>query len=230
MDESGKLMNVHRIGAWGSLAVFAGILLSGPLSMWLVSATHPQPAWQNADAFFTHYHSMQALPYYFGFLIIAGFVVLIAALHRTAREQDRLHTLLAVIFTTVFAALISLNYIFQTTFVPALVGTRDPLSAAFTMANPRSLGWALEMWGYGMLGVGTWFAARAFHGSKLERVTGVLFMLNGILSIITALWTAIDIGWVLTVPGLIGFVIWNLLILVMSALAWVVMRRRIVVE
>ena len=69
----------------------------------------------------------------------------------------------ALVFTGVYAALVALNYVVQTTFVPALVTHGDiadaPLIAAFTMAQPRSLAWGLEMWGYGFLGLATWLVA-----------------------------------------------------------------------
>jgi hypothetical protein len=32
----------------------------------------------------------------------------------------------------------------------------DPMIAAVSMSNPTSIAWAIEMWGYGYQGLGTW--------------------------------------------------------------------------
>jgi hypothetical protein len=122
------------------------------------------------------------------------------------------------------------NYLLQTTFVPALVrdetGTNDPLLAAITMSNPSSLGWALEMWGYGVFGVATWLVAPVFHGPGLGRAARWAFAANAPASIVPALWTAFDPGWELSPVGLISFAVWNLLVLVMAVLAFVWFRRQ----
>lgn len=56
-----------------------------------------------------------------------------------------------------FTAVVFLNYIIQTTYVPYLAINRPPELAAvlpvFTMANPGSFAWALEMYGWGGIGL-----------------------------------------------------------------------------
>lgn len=214
-------------GAWSALI---GILLSGPIGMLVISMTKPQPVWQLTQIFAANYHWIQTVPFFAGFLIIIGFLLMMIGLYETAEPDDRVYALAALVFTAIFAALISLNYIFQTTFVPALLSTyardRNEIVSAFTMANPKSLGWALEMWGYAFLGSATWFASKLFGQSKLERVTSFLLVLNGITSIISALWTAFDPGWVLTSAGLIAYVVWNVLIFAIAALVLMVSRQR----
>jgi hypothetical protein len=48
-----------------------------------------------------------------------------------------------------------MNYVCQTTFIPALAPHYRPayegLVDAFSITNPRSLAWAIEMWGYALL-------------------------------------------------------------------------------
>jgi len=118
----------------------------------------------------------------------------------------------------------------QTTFVPALArepaSAASPVLAALTMSNPLSLGWRLEMWAYGILGVATWLVAPVFGGSVLERWTAATFVVSGPLSIAPALLTAFLPGWALTLPGLVGFGIWNLLVVAMATLALIALRRR----
>ncbi|HEY7698034.1 MAG TPA: hypothetical protein VIE88_06430 [Vicinamibacteria bacterium] len=223
-------MDARRSVAVGAGTALIGTLASGPLGVWLVRATHPQPAWRDAETFVRSYHDVQVLPYFAGLFLVGGFVGLIAGLHGLAPERLRFRTTCALAFVAAFAAMIFTNYAIQTTFVPALVkygSARDePLISALTMWNPRSLGWALEMWGYALLGVATWFTAPVFSTSGLERLTGVLFTLNGFVSIATALATAFHPGWVMTGTGLASFVTWNILIVAMTALALVAMRAR----
>jgi hypothetical protein len=206
----------------GAVVTVAGILLSGPISMALVQL-HPQPAWTGPDAFARAYHPIQALPYFTGFFLVGGSVYLISALHTIAREATRTRATAALAFAAAFAALIFFNYVVQTTFIPALVQSRSPesgpLIAAFALSNPRALGWAIEMWGYAVLGVATWLIAPvlADHG-RAGRIAAALFVANGPVSIIGAIWTALSPGWVMTSAGLAMFAGWNLLMLVMVAL------------
>jgi hypothetical protein len=217
-----------RIGAYAAACTLLGALLSGPIAMLAVNATHPQPAWQGPGVFVENYHPIQTLPFFLGFLLVSGLVALIASLHAVAEERHRALTGAALAFVAAFAALVFLNYVIQTTFVPALVSAyTEPdgaILSAFTMSNPRSLGWGLEMWGYGLLGVATWLVAPVFRGSKLERAASWAFVANGPASIVPAVWTALDPGWELTAPGLVSFAVWNLLVVVMAILAFLVFR------
>ena len=129
-----------------------------------------------------------------------------------------------------FSALIFLNYVIQTTFVPVLARSGTPadldLLAMLTMSNPRSLGWGLEMWGYALLGIATWLSAAVFRGSPVERAAKWSFVANGPVSLAGGLWTALDPGWELTVAGGIAFGLWNLLVVVMAVLSLLAFRRR----
>jgi hypothetical protein len=210
--------------------MLAGLLLSGPVGLGFASL-HPQPAWTDAEAAARAYHPIQTVPYLAGFLLVGGALGLVAALHALARPELRARTGAALGFASAFAALIFLNYVVQTTFVPALMRSHAPgeapLIAAFSLANPRSLGWALEMWGYAVLGVATWLVAPVFAGDgRLGRATAGLFVANGPVSIAGGLLTAWRPGWVMTPVGTALFVGWNLLVAAMIPLAIVVLRRR----
>lgn len=144
--------------------------------------------------------------------------MLLAAIYYLSKSK--LNPFLGLIFGVVGAAIVSLNYIIQTTFIPALVAEYTPSQAtiiqAFTMGNPTSFAWAAEMWGYGFIGLATWLAAVFFRNQGIERVVKILYILNGVLSIGGALLTAIDLGWVLTTPGYISFGLWNILYLILA--------------
>jgi hypothetical protein len=224
------MSSAARMAVTSAGLTLAGALLSGPVSFALV-ALHPQPPWQGVEAFARAYHPVQALPYLLGFLLVGGAVALIAALQALAPEGLRARATAAVAFAAAFAALVSLNYVVQTTFVPALA--RDhrpqdgPLLAALTLANPRALGWALEMWGYAVLGVATWLIAPVLSGAgRPGKAAAALFVANGPVSVAGALWTMLSPGWVMTGAGLAMFGAWNALFIAMLALALVALRRQ----
>jgi hypothetical protein len=206
----------------GAAVTLAGIVLSGPVSLAVVRL-HPQPAWTGPDAFARAFHPIQTLPYFTGFLLVGGSLYLIAALQALARDGLRARANAALGFAAAFAALIVFNYIVQTTFVPALVRARSaetaPFITAFSLSNPSALGWAIEMWGYAVLGVATWLIAPVLSDyGRVGRAAAALFVANGPVSIVGAVWTALQPGWVMTPAGLAMFAGWNLLVLVMVAL------------
>lgn len=221
-----------RFALVSALVTLAGIVLSGPVSLALVTL-HPQPSWSGADAFVRAYHPVQTVPFLTGFLLVGGSLSFVAGLQVLAGPELRARAAAALGFASAFAALIFFNYVVQTTFLPALVSRYAPpdapLVAALSLSNPRALGWAIEMWGYAVLGVATWLIAPVFsHDGRLGRATAALFVANGPASLAGGVWTALRPGWVMSGIGLIMFAAWNALMLVMVALASVVLRRRAV--
>lgn len=221
--------------AWRAVAVSAAVVLlgaiaSGPFGIWLVNATHPQPPWQDAARFAAAYHPIQSAPYYFGFLLVGGFVGLVSTLHVLAPAHLKPRSVVAVPLASAFAAMVFLNYTLQTTFVPVLVTTDAPgnaaLIGALTMANPQSLGWALEMWGYAVLGAATWLVAPVFSGTGLERLNAWLFVANGPVSVAGGIATAVSPGWVLLPAGFVAFGLWNVLVVAMAVVTIIVMKKR----
>jgi hypothetical protein len=205
-----------------------GILFSGPLALVSVNAVHAQPEWQDAKVFATHYHPIQVLPYFGGMLLIAAGVVLIASVHTLAHRTEKVRTAAALVFTGAFAALIFLNYAVQTTFLPAVVNPYQEehasIIAMLSMSNPTSLAWSIEMWGWALFGVATWLVAPVFRGGRTQRVTARLFVANGVVSLVSAIATAAQPGWCVTSFGLAAFVLWNVLLLIMAAYAWLAFR------
>jgi hypothetical protein len=209
-------------GAWLTLL---GALLSGPVALVVVNATHPEPRWQDARTFVHHFHAVQTLPFFLGFALVGGLVTLVTSLACLAPASLRPRASVATALAAAFAALVFLNYTIQTTFVPLLVRSfRDedgPLLAALTMANPSSLGWSIEMWAYGVVGVATWLIAPVFQGGGAARGARLSFTANGPVSIGSALATAFIPGWALTPPGIACFLLWNALVVAMAVSALV---------
>ena len=146
-----------------AIITMAGILLSGPIGV-LLTLIKPQPQWQDEITFVENYHFVQTLPYVFGFILIIGFTLFISTSFRLASTgTQKIFRIAANIFTAVYVSFVGLNYAIQIAIVPALVYKQPSLAAFLTMANSSSLGWILEMFGYGCLGVATILISPVFR-------------------------------------------------------------------
>lgn len=185
-------MHYPKLIATGALIALAGFVLSGPVSFGLVMLLAPQPVWVSPAVFVEHYHPLQNLPYFLGFLLIGGMLMVVAGHYLNVPADKpvlkfRLHTALG--WTIAFEALISFNYICQTTFVHNMAlhykPEYDAAISAFSMSNPTSFCWANEMWGYALLGIATWLLAAYYSGTSVW--IRWLLILNGVASIAAAL-------------------------------------------
>jgi hypothetical protein len=215
----------NQLISYGAIVALVGFVSSGPLGFMLVKLTKPQPMWESAQVFVANYHFVQDIPYYFGLLLIGGMLMIAVGHYLNYSEENRqvkFHLLLSLLWTTAFAALIFFNYICQTTFIRHLAlnynAQNDSIIATFSMANPMSLSWAVEMWGYGILGVATLLMA-GYYKEK-NKMIGWLLILNGIVSIATVVFTIADINWVLTTAGLVAYMFWNVLMIVLMAMIY----------
>jgi hypothetical protein len=219
-----------RLGVWAGAVAIAGMVLSGPVRFLVVSATAPQPPWAGAANFVEHYQSIQAAPFFFAFLITIGFPALHAAVFLTSPPRSRPAALVSLALASAFAALISFNYIAQTTIVPGAVRQGGPGEAAiqlFAMTNPSSVCWAIEMYGYAILGVASLFAAPSFHGPGVHRASSALLIANGVVSVASAGATSHDSRWLMTTIGLVAFIAWNVLAVTMVAAMIASFRKRL---
>ena len=219
--------DAHNIGMLGAILSAIGILTSGPLAVLVVALVHPQPLWNGPVLFVDNFHRIQTLPFYFGFLLAMGSIMMLVSVYLLSRK--RATALTALIFMSIGSAFVVFNYVTQTTFIPAIVKSYTPelgpVLTTLSMSNPSSLPWALEMWGYGLMGLGTWFAAGFFDTSRLERIAKTLFIVNGVLSVFGALMASIDLGGVFSTAGLVGYGIWNVLYLALAVTFYRVLHK-----
>ncbi len=224
-------MKLDRFGMYASAAIFLGVLLSGLVGVPLVSWLAPQPAWQNGQVFAEHFSFVQTLPYFAGFVMLTGFLLFHVTIYLLSDVEMKRFTLSALIFAVIYASLVFFNYIIQTTFVPQLVReyeqALDPFITMFSMTNPASLGWALEMWGYGHLGVASLFAIPFFavRGGALDKTIALILGVNGAMSVLGALITAFNLPWVFSTLGLVNFVLWKILMLLLGGASFVWFRQ-----
>lgn len=223
---------LNRFGAYSAVALFIGVLLSGLVGVPLVSWLQPQPTWQNGRVFAENFGFIQTLPYYAGFLMIGGFLLFHVTIYLLSDLNMKRFTLPALLFAAMYGTLVFFNYIVQTTFLPALAQSYDPafdpVISVFSMNNPAALGWAIEIWGYGILGIASLFAAPFYlaRPAPLDKVIAAILGVNGIMSIAGALITAFALPWVFTMPGLVAFTLWNVVMLALGATLFVSFRRQ----
>ena len=226
--EESRHSDAYRIGMLGAILGAIGILTSGPLAVLVVALVQPQPLWGGPDLFVDNFHRIQTLPFYFGFLLAMGSIMMLVSVYLLSRK--RATALTALIFMSIGAAFVIFNYVTQTTFIPAVVKTYTAelgsVLTTLSMSNPSSLPWALEMWGYGLIGLGTWLAAGFFGTSRLERIAKTLFIVNGVLSVFGALMASIDLSGVFSTAGLVGYGIWNVLYLALAVTFYRVLQNR----
>lgn len=208
-----------------SVVALAGFILSGPVGFLVVRFSSPQPAWQSSYEFARSYQAIQDIPYYFGFLLVGGMLMFTVAHFMNFKSEntvDLFHLTLSVAWTIIFAVVILFNYICQITFVRHLArhytSSNDAAIAIFSMANPSSLCWAIEMWGYGFLGIANWLMSPYYR--QRNRLIYVLLISNGIISVLTAILTVIDNGWLLTSTGLTSYIVWNVLMIAVLCLVY----------
>ena len=207
-----------RYISFSAAIALCGVIFSGPVAVGLAYVFAPQPFWQGVDAFVQNYSWLQTLPYLFGFLIVGGFILFMASLSEGVEANLRPLGVTALVLTSVFAALIFTNYLLQTTFIPLWVRNGNAILGVVTMENPESLGWSLELFGYGILGIAMALISPVFQRKGRQGAIRVLLQLNCVVSVVSAVLFPLVPGWVLTSGGLIAGVLWSLLIALLMIL------------
>ena len=138
----------------------------------------------------------------------AAFLLIIVALHQIAPPDRKVLTLAALAFATVYAALISINYFVQLTWVaPRLASGRTAGLEPFLFVPFDSFLYAVDILGYSFMSVATLFAAGVFTDGGTERVARWFLVCNGLLLPFIALqmyWHSliwIAALWAVTFPG-----------------------------
>ena len=208
-----------------ALTALSGVILSGPAGFLMVRILSPQPEWAGSGTFSENYNTIQDIPYYFGFLLIGGMLMLVSAHYLACNKENnktKFKLLVSLGSTIIFCTLIAFNYLCQSGFVHQLAlhykPEYDTAISTFSMSNPGSLGWVIEMFGYGVLGVSTWLLA-SFYKEKHTLIYRLL-IINGIISVSGAVGILINKEWILSRTGLILYFAWNLLMIWLTVLIY----------
>jgi hypothetical protein len=138
----------------------------------------------------------------------SSFLVLMASVHHVTTMDRRVWSHAALAFATIYAALISINYFVQLTWVmPRLAAGRTQGMEMFLFTPFDSFLYAVDILGYSFMSLATLFAAQVFTGKGVERVARWFLIANGLLIPFIALqmyvhWLIwIAALWAVTFPG-----------------------------
>jgi hypothetical protein len=116
------------------------------------------------------------------FFLGSSFLVLVVSIHQAAPPERKIWSHLAVVFATLYAALISIVYYVQLSLVaPRMAQGRTAGIEAFLFVPFDSFLYAVDVLGYSFMSVATLFAARVFTGGGLNRVVRWFLTANGLL-------------------------------------------------
>lgn len=122
---------------------------------------------------------------YPGTLVALLVVILMVCIHHYASEEKKLFSQIGVIFATIYAALIMVDYYIQIAVIqPSLLRGEFEGVALISQYNPHSIFIALEDLGYVLLGLAFLFIAPVFAGK--ERLAGIirwLFRISSLLAL-----------------------------------------------
>ncbi|MDP2235635.1 MAG: hypothetical protein Q8J88_04290 [Bacteroidales bacterium] len=212
--------SVLKFGKFAVYINLMGVILSGLVFPVISSIFYPQPQWQSADLFIQSYHPIQTATFFCGYFLVIGSLLTFVALYFLASKSKQIWALSALCINVIFTAIVFINYIIQTTYVPYLASTNaseaQNILATFTMANPGSFAWALEMYGWGGIGFSFIFMAFIFGKERFEPTLKVLFWANGIASVTSALATSLNMKWLFSPAGFAALIVWNLLVVVID--------------
>ncbi|HGJ65615.1 TPA: hypothetical protein ENS27_09520 [bacterium] len=222
MNNLNTMKNARLISA---ILVLIGIFASGPIGSWIVQMINPEPQWVDAKTYIQNYTELQAMPFFFGFLLMLGFILFFASLPKPETDFEEINAKLIILFASLYTFMISLNYMIQIVLVPNMLENEKAIDLLAT-PNAKSLFWYIEMTGYGFLGLATWSSAYLFSKTKNEIIIRWLLIANGIISVLGAVLTFIFKGWVLTIPGLVSYVLWNILVMLVMIFVLVEYRAK----
>jgi hypothetical protein len=212
--------NVLRFGIAAVFANIFGVIFSGLVFPVLTMVFCPQPLWEGPELFIKSFHPLQMGTFFCGFFLVIGSLLTFVALTFVTPAQKKIVAVSALAINILFTVVVFLNYIIQITYVPYLATHNPPetssLLAAFTMANPGSFAWTLEMWGWGGVGLSFIFMAFIFDNDRVGRVLIGLFVGNGVSSLIAAIMTSIEMRWLFSAAGFASLITWNLLVLLID--------------
>lgn len=111
-----------------------------------------------------------------------SFLALVVCVHQLSSPERRVWSHAAVAFATIYAALISINYYVQLTWVgPRLARGETAGMEVFLFTPFDSFLYAVDILGYSFMSLATLFAAMVLTGGGLQRVARHFLIANGLL-------------------------------------------------
>jgi hypothetical protein len=187
--------NAARTGFWAAIAtavdaaLFAAIGIATPARSGPFCAT-----WGCIPAPYTDVAQFVPGDYWWlvpGIALVPIFVVLMAAIHTSAREPMRLFSRIGLAFAIAYAVVIGVDYFAQfAVVIPSLQNGESAGLPLFTQYNPHGLFIAGEALGYLAMSLALVSAAPAIVGGRIERAIRWLYVAGFVLAVaaLIGLW------------------------------------------
>jgi hypothetical protein len=202
--ETKILPTVRKMGFWSAVlaSVFSIVYLVGQLAEWfglLGSGGGPENPSTVLGLIVLLTPSL---------FLGTSFAVLMLSVHYYAPEEKKIWSHAGVMFATIYAVLISINYFVQLTLVVPHLMRGEVESIRFLLFTPfDSFLYSVDILGYSFMSLSTLFAAFVFTGTGLEQTVRRFLIANGLLLPFIALqnyyhpliWGASL--WAITFPG-----------------------------
>ena len=135
------------------------------------------------EAYASSFSSWQMLPLIPSLLLAPVFVIMMLSIHRYASDDKKDLSQLGFSFALICAAVLSIHYYIQLTFVQQGILNNEIAGVwQFAAPNPHSFFWTFAALGYGFMGIALLCTAPVFAGES-EHAIEWLFITNGIVGI-----------------------------------------------
>ncbi|CAN1211310.1 DUF4386 domain-containing protein [Tumidithrix helvetica PCC 7403] len=160
---------VHKVGFWSGLIAFASTVAFVIVQMLQLFDILSYPL-------------DEVLIYGFSLCIVVPFLLEMLALHYIAPTEKKFWSHAALIFTVLYVAFVTANYIVQlATVIPmTLQGTSDEI--LILRQTPHSLFWDFDAIGYIFMGFATLFAVPIFEKQGFQRWVRYSFLAHSLVT------------------------------------------------
>ena len=206
-------MNLNRLGFWSAtiIALLVALIDAG---MILSTILFPMTTITNIEEYASSFNSLQMLPFIPSLLLAPMFVIMMLAIQQNASDDTKVLGQLGFSFSLICAAVLSIHYYIQLTFVQQGLLSHETAGVwQFAAPNPHSFFWTFAALGYGFMGIALLCAAPVFSG-KSEHSIKWLFIANGIVGIVFLLVMQLDVFAV----NILSSFVWGVLFLIAAAL------------
>lgn len=189
---------IHRIGFWSGCAAFSSTVAFVIFQVLQLLGMLIYP-WDEISI------------YGFSLGIVIPFLVEMLALHHTTSMEKKFWSHGALIFTVLYVAFVTANYVVQlATVIPAtMVGDVEKIGVL--VQTPHSLFWNFDALGYVFMGFATLFAVPVFEKDGVQKWVRYAFLAHGCVTTPLIAWVyfypvfsdqllLIGLPWAVTAP------------------------------
>jgi hypothetical protein len=204
---------LNKLGFWTAI-IIAFLVILIDIGMIVSTLLFPMTSLTSIEAYSSSFSDLQMLPFIPSLMLGPVFVIMMFCIHQNASQDKKAFSQLGFSFAIICAAILSLHYYIQLTFVRQGI-LNNELSGVWMFAapNPHSFFWTLAALGYGFMGFSL-LAATPIFDDKTERAIKWLFATNGIIGVAFLIGNALG---VFMVDILVSF-IWGVLFPIITLL------------